>query len=102
MNKIRRFGILSVGKVSGLSGAFLGLVIGVIYGGVVILIGLLSGASGGEGAAGIAALGIGGGVGIMIGAPIFYGLVSFVFGLLYALILNIVLGWVGGLELEIE
>ena len=45
---------------------------------------------------------IGGGIGIMIGAPVFYGLFSFVFGLVYALILNLVLSWAGGLELEIE
>lgn len=38
----------------------------------------------------------------MIGAPVFYGLFSFVFGLVYALILNLVLSWAGGLELEIE
>ena len=73
-----------------------------LYGGIVILIGLLAGTSGEEGAAGIAALGIGGGIGIMIGAPVFYGLFSFVFGLVYALILNLVLSWAGGLELEIE
>ncbi|MDF1839150.1 MAG: hypothetical protein P1V35_14880, partial [Planctomycetota bacterium] len=42
------------------------------------------------------------GVGAIIAIPIFYGLASFIGGMIYALIYNFVAGWVGGLVLETD
>lgn len=38
----------------------------------------------------------------MIGLPIFYGLIGFVFGTIGALVYNIFAGMVGGIEIEVE
>jgi len=102
MSTIRSVGVLSFGKVSGLSGVLLGAIFGVIYGGILMLIGIAGSAAGHENALGLGAIGVGGGLAVMIGVPIFYGVFSFVFGLLYAVILNLVLRIAGGVEVEIE
>lgn len=102
MQKITQVGVISFAKVSGMSGVLIGLIVGVIYGGILILMGLIGVGAGGQQGAGIAAFGIGGGLAIMIAAPIAYGVFSFVFGLIYALIINVVLKMAGGLELEIQ
>ncbi len=49
-----------------------------------------------------AGVGIIGGLLMMIVIPIFYGVLSFIFGALYAVIYNIAAGFVGGLEMEFE
>lgn len=99
MRRLKSIGVMSLGKVMGLSGVLLGAIFGVLYGVVVILASVMGFATedGGPGAFGIL-----GGIALMIGIPVFYGIASFVFGLLYGLILNIVLGMAGGLEIELE
>jgi hypothetical protein len=42
------------------------------------------------------------GLGVMIGMPIMYALMGFVFGALGALIYNVFAGMVGGIEIEVE
>ena len=98
MQKIRSIGVLSLGKVMGLSGVLLGAVFGVLYGAIVIFVSVL----GLSHDTTLGSLGVVGGIAIMIGVPLFYGLASFVFGVLYGLILNVVLGMAGGLEIELE
>ena len=99
MRRLKSIGVMSLGKVMGMSGALLGAIFGVLYG-VVVIVASVMGLATEDG--GLGAFGILGGVALMIGIPIFYGLGSFVFGLLYGLILNVVLGMAGGLELELE
>lgn len=99
MRKIKSVGVMSLGKVMGMSGALVGAIFGVLYGAIVIGASLLGFASEDGG---LGALGVVGGIALMIGVPIFYGIMSFVFGLLYGVILNLVLGMAGGLEIELE
>ncbi len=96
---IKRVGVLSFAKISGIVGAGLGLIIGVIYGLIIMTIGaaMMSG-RGGPGAG----FGIIGGLLMMIMIPAFYGILSFVFGALYAFVYNVAAGFVGGVELELE
>jgi hypothetical protein len=104
MQRIMSVGVVSLGKVSGLACLLLGFVFSIPYGLIMMLLGIVGGASaetGGQ-SAGMAAFGIGGGIAIMILFPLFYAVFGFVFGLIYGLILNLVLGWAGGLELEIR
>ena len=42
------------------------------------------------------------GIAIMIGLPIFYGVIGFVIGALGALVYNIFAGMVGGVEIQVE
>ena len=80
-----------------------GLIIGVIYGLIVIAYSLL----GASMLKGDSALAVGGGgvvVGIivMIGVPLVYGLIGFVGGAIGALLYNLFAKMVGGLEIEVE
>jgi hypothetical protein len=99
MMMIRRVGVLSSAKISGIVGAGLGLIIGVIYGLIFMAVGAtaLAGRNGPG-----AGFGIGLGLIIMIAVPVFYGFLSFIVGAVYAVIYNVAAGFVGGVELELE
>ena len=87
MTVIRRFGIGSVAKISGILSAVLGLMAG-------ILVALIGG------------LGDFGGLPVwllsLVGIPILYGLAGVIFGALYGVLYNGVAGLVGGIEIELE
>ena len=103
MHRILSIGVLSLGKVMGIVGLFFGLLIGIPYGLILMLVGVASGASGRDGpSAGLAAFGILGGLVVMVLAPLMYGAFMFVGGLIYALVLNVAFKLAGGLELEIR
>ena len=101
--EIKRVGVLSFAKISGIVAAGLGVIIGVIYGLFFMIFGAAMLSQGGGGNAGM-----GGGsmvvVGLvaMVAVPVFYGALGFIFGALYAVIYNVASGFVGGIELEME
>ena len=101
---IKRFGPISVAKMYGLLCFVMGLIIGLIYGLIVIVSGAAITAlapSSSEGTAGgISTIVVG--ILIMIGMPLFYGFFGFIAGLIGALIYNGVAKIVGGVELELE
>ena len=96
---IKRVGVFSVAKISGITGAGLGLILGLIYGLVLMTVGAAM-MSQNEGPG--AGFGIIGGLMAIVLMPIFYGVIGFVFGALYALIYNVASGFVGGIELQLE
>lgn len=102
MHRITRVGVLSLGKLMGVTGAVMGLLLGLIYGGVFAVAGLVSAGAGAKGSGPPGLVMAAMGVGFVIAFPIIYGLMMFVFGLIYALVLNLMFGVVGGLELEIQ
>jgi hypothetical protein len=105
MNKlrIRKLGILSVAKIQAVMMFVIGLLIGVLYGLIVIIYSLFgAGIVGGDAALVIGGGGVVLGIGLMIGIPIMYGLIGFIAGALSALIYNIFAGMVGGIEMEVE
>jgi MFS family permease len=100
---IRRFGVLSVAKIYGLLMFLFGLIFGVIYGLILIVFGAAISAMGpGRDAAagGIGTVAMG--VGMMIGLPLFYGILGFIMGAIGALIYNAVAGIIGGVKFELE
>ena len=100
---IRRFGVLSVAKMYGLLMFLFGLIFGVIYGLILIVFGAAISAMGpGRDAAagGIGTVAMG--VGMMIGLPLFYGVLGFIMGAIGALIYNAVAGIIGGVKFELE
>jgi len=101
---IRRFGVLSVAKMYGLLMFIFGLVFGVIYGLFLILFGAAMTAASGEGinatAGGVSTVVLG--LGMMIGLPIFYGVLGFIMGAIGGLVYNILAGMVGGVKFELE
>lgn len=98
---VKRIGALSLAKVMGLIYGGLGLLFGLVFSFFALL-----GAAFGrafEGASGLEALfGALFGVGAVIFLPIFYGLMGFLAGLLVATLYNFAARVVGGLELEVE
>ena len=95
MTKIKKIGVLSLGKVLGILYALMGFLIGAI----MTLFSLVSST------ASSSILGIFGvlfGIGAIILLPIFYGIAGFIGGLIAALLYNLVASWVGGIEVETE
>lgn len=101
---IRRFGVISVAKIYALLSFVFGLIFGLVYGLFFILFGAAmtaAGAGGADAAAGgISTVVIG--VGMMIGLPLFYGILGFIMGAIAALIYNGLAGVVGGVKFELE
>lgn len=100
---IRRFGVLSVAKMYGLLMFLFGLIIGVLYGLFFIIFGAAMSAMGPSRdatAGGVSSVVLG--IGMMIGVPIFYGILGFVMGIIGALIYNAVAGIIGGVKFELE
>ena len=108
MFRISRIGVISFAKIAGLSGALMGLIVGLMYGVGILFVSLIGGAAAaadpnvGNAGWGLAGMGLLGAVIVIIAVPLLYGVMSFIFGLIYGLIINLVLGWAGGLELQID
>jgi hypothetical protein len=90
---VQRIGVLSVGKMMGLTYAIIGFIPGVI-----VSLAALAGAGlgGGGGGAGLLF-----GVGAVIILPIFYGGIGFVGGIISAAIYNALVSVVGGIEIDL-
>ncbi len=100
---IKRFGVFSVAKMYGLLMFVFGLIIGVLYGLIFIIMGASMASLAPRDEATIGGLGtIGVGVGMMIGIPIFYGVLGFIGGIIGALIYNALAGVVGGVKFELQ
>jgi Transmembrane domain of unknown function (DUF3566) len=99
---IRRVNPISAAKVNGVLCAILGFVIGAFWSLMIMALGsmasLSSSSEGGGPAAGI--IGLVMGAGAIIVLPIFYGVLGFIGGLIYAALYNLVAKWTGGLEIE--
>jgi Transmembrane domain of unknown function (DUF3566) len=101
---IKRFGVWSVAKMYGLLSFIFGLIIGVIYGLFFMLFGAAMSAfapnSADATAGGVSS--VVAGLLIMIGMPIFYGLLGVIAGSIGALIYNALAGIVGGVKFELQ
>jgi hypothetical protein len=98
---ISKIGVLSLGKMMGVTYALLGLLIG----GCIALVSLagagFASAAGSDEAA-PAIFGAMFGVGAVVLAPLLYGVMGFIGGLITALIYNVVAGMIGGVELDVS
>jgi len=95
---VKKLGIFSFAKVSGILDALFGLVSGVIFSLMSLVVGSIGRGMGNESAM----FGMMFGVGAIIFLPIFYGVIGFVFSALFAWLYNLIAGWVGGFEIELE
>ncbi|HEU4888748.1 MAG TPA: DUF3566 domain-containing protein [Thermoanaerobaculia bacterium] len=94
---IRRVGPLSLAKVTGVLYAFLGLIIG----GIFSLISMVGSAFAPQGTD-MGPMGMVFGAAAIVAFPLFYGVLGFISSLIGAAIYNLVAGWVGGVELEVQ
>jgi hypothetical protein len=97
---ISRVGVISLAKVMGVLYGGLGLLFGVLF----ALFSLLGGgalmASGQEGAGAGGGMMMGMGLGLAVVFPLFYGAIGFIGGLITGWLYNLVAGLVGGVEFE--
>src|SRR6185436_5550139 len=99
---VKRIGVLSAAKMYSLVGFGIGLIVGVIYGLIVMMFGAAmimsstgtssSGAGAGAGASGFII-----GLLIMVGFPILYGAMCFIAGAIGGLIYNVAARIAGGI-----
>lgn len=93
---LNRIEPVSAGKMYGGTIALFGGLIGLLYAGVLVLMGLVMATE--DAAAGIGMMV--GGIAVVLFIPIFYGMFGFIGGLILAFIFNMVSGWVGGLKVQ--
>jgi hypothetical protein len=98
---IKRVSPLSIAKISFVLYAVIGLIIGGFFGLFGAAIGSL-GALGGEHQASSMFPAAFFGVGAIVILPIVYGVMGAIFAAIGAFIYNIVAGWVGGIEIEVQ
>ena len=96
---IRRISPMSCAKISGLVYGLIGLLIGACFSLAMMTIGSLAAAD--DEPAG-AFFGMLFGAGAIVIAPMAYGVLGFIGGGLTALVYNLVAGWAGGLEVDVQ
>jgi hypothetical protein len=92
---LKRIGPVSCAKIAGTLYAVIGLFIGAIFS-LISMAGLAANAFGESPFAAVF------GIGAIILLPVFYGCLGFVGSLIGAWIYNLVAGWVGGIELDLQ
>ena len=97
---VKRVGVWSLGRVSGLIYGVMGLVAGALFS-VIAMFGAALGAVE-QGGPGAMFLGLFFGIGAVVVLPVFYGLMGLVFGCIAAALYNLIAGFVGGVEVELE
>lgn len=95
---LKRVGVLSCGKISGVIYAAFGLLAGLLLT-VISFLGAAIGTMANESQGAVIMLF---GVGAVIILPIMYGMLGFIGGLVAAALYNLVAGFLGGLEVELE
>lgn len=93
---VRSIGVLSLGKIMGALYAVMGLIFGAFF--ALFWLAGFGMASDEMGAFG----GLIFGAGAVIFFPLFYGILGFITGLISAFVYNLIAGWFGGLELDIQ
>ena len=97
INKVNPVGLANLTAISTAIITFIILLLFTLLGG---LLGGLLGAGAGAGAAGGAIELLGGGVILLLVGPLIYGVITWIFTIFYALILNLALKWSGGLQVD--
>lgn len=99
MTKIKKIDPMSAAKVEGLMGVIFGLIAGIL---VVIMGAGVRSMMGGYGyGPGYGMMG-GFGIAAIIVMPIMYGILGFIAGGVGAWVYNLISGWIGGIEIDLE
>jgi len=100
--QVKRVGVFSYAKITAVTMAAFGVIIGVIYGLIFMVVGGAMMAGGGRGSSGAGASSFVIGLVLMVAIPVISGIFGFIAGAIGAFIYNVASGFVGGLELELE
>ena len=102
MHRVKKFDVLSVAKISGLCYGAMGLLFVpffLLFGMVASQVGKQVGGQTGGLPAGFGAMF---GVGMAVMMPVIYAVMGFVMGAIGAFVYNLISGWIGGIEVELE
>lgn len=99
MTVIKRVNPISIGKLQGILGAVIGLLVGLMF---AAISGLITPALEGVGQQAPRGLGVAMGGFAIILMPITYGIGGFIGGIIGGFLYNIVAKWVGGIEIDLE
>jgi len=100
MTKIKKIDPMSAAKIEGVMGVVFGLIAGLC---MVILGAGVRGMMGGYGYGyGYGSMMSGLGFAAIIIMPIMYGILGFIAGGIVAWVYNLISGWIGGIEIELE
>ena len=108
MVSIKRFGVLSVGVIFAMLYAVIGLFVGLVWAGMFAMISVFSGIFGSAITDGYTESALFGSFGWLFGgliivlAPVFYGALGFVYGVIAAALYNLFARWTGGIKLEMQ
>ncbi len=97
MQRIKSFGVLSVAKISGLCYAAMGLCFVPFF-----LLFAAIGSAVSKQQPNNQPFPMFFGLGFAIAAPFIYGIMGFVMGAIGALVYNLIAGWIGGIEIELQ
>ena len=97
--RLKRIAPLQFGKMSGILYAGMGLIFLPFFA-LAALVGMFAQHGSDQAAGGALTAGLM--LGMAVFMPIFYGGMGFVFGVIGAALYNLVAGWVGGIEVEVE
>jgi hypothetical protein len=100
--QVKRVGVFSYAKISAVTNAAFGVIIGIIYGLIFMVVGGAIMAGGGRGSSGAGASSFVIGLIMMVAIPVMSGIFGFIAGAIGALIYNVASGFVGGIELELD
>ena len=100
--QVKRVGVFSYAKITAVTMAAFGVIIGVLYGLLFMVVGGALMAGGGRGSSGAGASSFAIGLIMMVAIPVMSGIFGFIAGALGAFVYNVASGFVGGIELEIE
>ena len=93
---VKRIGPLSFAKITGMLYGLMGL----LFGALISLVSIVGGAFAPAKDAGFAGMLFGAAAVVIL--PIFYGVLGFVASLIAAALYNLIAGWVGGVELDVQ
>ncbi|GHG71165.1 hypothetical protein GCM10012319_16740 [Comamonas sp. KCTC 72670] len=102
MTVIRGVGALSLGKCLGALYALFGVILGALMGAAALLLGPTGANSLFGKSLHLGEWGVGGGLLLVVGACILYGIVGFAVGIVSGMLVNLALRLGGGIELELE
>jgi hypothetical protein len=93
MAKINKIGVVSSAKLLGAMMLIIGLIAGILYSGIGVIVDALGrGLNGGTALAFLA----------LIGMPLIFATSGVLVGAIGAFLYNLVAGWVGGIEMDVE
>ncbi|MBI4176690.1 MAG: hypothetical protein HY518_05780 [Candidatus Aenigmarchaeota archaeon] len=100
MYEVRKVDVLSMAKIYAVIMAIIGFIMGIVMAVIFLTVGSFVPAATGPASFGLLPFGLG--VLSIIAFPILYGVLGFVMGAIGAFLYNVIAGWIGGVQLDLQ